>query len=242
MRILITNDDGIESIGLKILAMAAIKHGEVIVIAPAKEQSAKSQALNIRRGLPYKKIANYLPNITCYAVDSTPADCVRFAQYFLRDEFDIVFSGINNGYNLGEDILYSGTVGAASEGVMCGKKAIAFSTAPHSFDEVKDKIDEVLAFIFEKNLLEYNDFYNINIPKKATSFKYTIQGSTHFETYFFEEGLQVFQRGTPNFHLDEKKQDSDVYAIYQNYISITPLTVDRTNHQVFLKITKDLII
>lgn len=236
MRILVTNDDGIQSIGLKLLAIAAQKYGDVIVVAPAKEQSAKSQALNIKHGFHYEKIDSYLENVEAYSVDSTPADCVRFANFFLRDEYDITFSGINNGYNLGEDIMYSGTVGAASEAVMGGKLALAISTAPNDLAEAEKRIDDVLAYVFEKHLFDHGNLYNINIPLKAKSIKLTRQGSTHFSTIFLEEARQVYQRGKPNFHLDEETEDSDVYAIYENYISITPLTVDRTDYQVLNKI------
>lgn len=240
MRILITNDDGIQSEGLKILAKAAQKYGEVIVVAPEKEQSAKSQALNIRRGLNFVEKEDYLPNVVAYALDSTPADCVRFANYFLRLEFDIVLAGINNGYNLGEDIMYSGTVGAASEGVMGGKKAIAFSTNPHDFTEAKNRIDEILEFFFSQELFTYGQFYNVNIPPQAKGIKFTLQGSTHFSTDFFSEGLQVFQRGKPNFHLDAERMNSDVYAIEEKYITITPLSVDRTDYLVLEKLKKKI--
>ncbi|MFA6627166.1 MAG: 5'/3'-nucleotidase SurE [Bacilli bacterium] len=237
MRILVTNDDGITSIGLKLLVEKARKYGEVIVVAPLKEQSAKSQALNIKHGFSYQKIENFMEGIEAYAVDSTPADCVRFANYYLRDEFELVLSGINNGYNLGEDILYSGTVGAASEGVMSGKMAIAISTKPHDFSEAEKQIEMVLDDIIYK-LLPQSNFFNVNIPVPSQGIKITKQGSTHFSTVFFKEGSDVFQRGKSNFHLDEETVDSDVYAIYQNYISITPLSVDRTNHDIFNQLKK----
>ncbi|MDD4211943.1 MAG: 5'/3'-nucleotidase SurE [Bacilli bacterium] len=237
MRILVTNDDGINSEGLKLLAKTAKKYGDVIVIAPLKEQSAKSQALNIKHGFSYQRINHFLEDIEAYAVDSTPADCVRFATYFLRDEFTLVLSGVNNGFNLGEDILYSGTVGAASEGVMSGKKAIALSTKPHDFSGAERDLEKVLDYVIEK-LLPQGDFFNVNIPVLAVGIKLTKQGSTHFSTVFLEEGREVFQRGKPNFHLDEETQDSDVYAIYENYISITPLSVDRTDYRVFDTIKK----
>ena len=179
MRILITNDDGIYSEGIKILVEKAKKYGEVIVIAPEVEQSAKSHAINIRTAIPVKKV-NIFEGVEAYSVDSSPADCVRFALYGLKDNFDIVFSGINRGYNLGEDILYSGTVGAAMEAVLGGKKAIAFSTNPKTFKGSK-YFDEVMDYVLKNKLLEKHDLYNINFPKESKGIKHTVQGMTHFQ-------------------------------------------------------------
>ena len=107
MRILVTNDDGVNAQGIKILANVAKKFGEVVCVAPIYEQSGKSHCIDIKEPFVVKKYNDILPEVKTYVVDSTPADCVRIAYYYLKEDFDIVFSGINNGYNLGEDILYS---------------------------------------------------------------------------------------------------------------------------------------
>lgn len=228
MRILITNDDGIYSEGIKILAKKAKKYGEVIIIAPEVEQSAKSHAINIRTAIPVKKV-NIFEGIEAYSVDSSPADCVRFGLYGLKDNFDIVFSGINRGYNLGEDILYSGTVGAAMEAVLGGKKAIAFSTNPFTFEGSK-YFDEVMEYILTNELLEKHNLYNINFPKESKGIRHTVQGMTHFDTRFVVEEEGFYQKGEPHFENEIGKIESDVAAIEEGYISITPLTTDRTKY------------
>jgi 5'-nucleotidase len=238
MRILITNDDGVRASGIKLLAQKAIKYGEIIVVAPELEQSAKSHSITIRSGLEFKQIEDLVEGVKTYAVDSTPADCVRFAKYYLKDEFDIVFSGINNGYNVGEDIIYSGTVGAASEGVFCGKKAIAFSCTYNDTSEIEKWFDRIMDFVLQNNLLDYASLYNINVPLNAKGIKVTHQGKTYFETQFELVEDLVWQKGRPNFNKDEDQENSDVTALHNNYISITPLTVDRTDKEAFKKIIR----
>lgn len=237
MRILITNDDGIQSIGLKILAEKAKKYGDVIVVAPKVEQSATSQAIRIRQGLSFEKIEDLVPGVDTYTVDSTPADCVRFACYFLKDSFDVVFSGINNGFNLGEDILYSGTVGAATEGVLAGRKAIAFSCKHNHFETAEVAFDQVMEYILKHDLLNLSPLWNVNIPVECQGIKYTRQGHTYFDTILELEGDRVYQRGKAQFEKDRGLMYSDVAAVLDRFVSITPLTVDRTDKSVF-----DLII
>ena len=191
--------------------------------------------------IPFKvqKCEDIIDGVTTYGVDSTPADCVRVAQYYLMEEFDIVFSGINNGYNLGEDILYSGTIGAASEAVLCGKKAIAFSTARNSYDNTIDEFSKVFKLIEENQLLDIHDLWNINVCDSPLGVKFTTQGNTHFDAYYEELGNNdIFSRGGPDLSIDDDKS-SDVCAIYNHYISITPLTIDRTAHSILKKINNN---
>ncbi|MDD3191288.1 MAG: 5'/3'-nucleotidase SurE [Bacilli bacterium] len=236
MKILVTNDDGIHASGLRILVEKALKFGEVTVVAPAYEQSAKSHALNIRKGLAYQKMEDIVPGVDTYALESTPADCVRFAEYYLKLNYDIVFSGMNNGYNVGEDILYSGTVGAASEGVLCHKKAIAISAAYNKQMDAQTHLEGALSYIFDNKLFDICSFYNVNIPPFSNGIKITRQGSTHFEARFELEGHLVFQRGKPYFDRDNEFIESDVNAIHNHFISISPLSVDRTDFQAYQKL------
>ena len=237
MRILVTNDDGINALGLKILVAAAMKLGEVICIAPLYEQSGKSHCIVIKEPFLVDKCEDILPGVKTYTVDSTPADCVRVAQYYLNEHFDIVLSGINNGYNLGEDILYSGTVGAASEGVLCGKKAIAFSTARNNFDKLEEELNKIITYIIENELIEKHSLWNINIPINPKGVMYTSQGCTNFDAYYELVGKDlIFSRGGPDFAREKDKVGSDVCAVYNNYISITPLVVDRTSYDILKKI------
>lgn len=229
MKILITNDDGINAEGLKILVDKAKKYGEVLVVAPSVEQSAKSHCIEIRRGINVSK-TNTFEGVESYSLDSTPADCVRFATYGLKYDYDILFSGINNGYNLGDDILYSGTVGAAMEAALCNKKALAFSTKHNDFSGAIEYFDMAMEYIIKNKLLEKHNLYNINIPLVAKDVRMTRQGDTHFNTKFELDENQYYQRGEPHFELELDKKESDICAILENEISITPLTTDRTKY------------
>ena len=237
MKILITNDDGVYSLGLKFLVEAAKKYGECFVIAPKYEQSAKSHSLNIKDELEFKQITDIIPGVKTYYLDSTPADCVRVAHSFFKNEFDLVLSGVNNGYNLGEDIIYSGTTAAATEAVLLGKKAIAFSTQHGDVGKIYPFLDEVLQHFIENNYLELWPLFNINIPLNYKKIEYTCQGFTHFPVIFSKEGDYVRSVGRPIICSDDIEY-SDVDCVYNNNVSITPLMYDRTN----IKILKKLII
>ena len=146
LKILVTNDDGIDAIGLQFLVEHAKKYGKVFVVAPKYEQSAKSQAIEVRKSFECKKVDKF-DGVDTYVIDSTPADCVRFAKYGLHLDYNIVLSGINKGFNLGEDIWYSGTVAATYEAVSTKAKAIAFSVVKDSNDGFKyfeDVMDYIL--------------------------------------------------------------------------------------------------
>lgn len=240
MKILVTNDDGIKAEGLKRLAEKALKYGSVTVVAPKKEQSGKSQSMGIRRAIKCKQIKDILPGVPTHYVDSTPTDCVRFARYYLNIDFDIVFSGVNNGFNLGEDIFYSGTVGAASEAAMYGKKALAFSIPRDSYEDFDKNFDNVMNFIEKNNFLKVNSLYNVNFVRgDSLGIKLTAQGSTHFKASVEKNSKGIVQRGTTNFGLEETDCRTDVCAVHNKYISVTPLNVDRTDHSVLEKLLKE---
>jgi 5'-nucleotidase len=237
MKILVTNDDGIQSESLKILVKKAMQFGEVLCIAPIEEQSGKSQSLIIKEPFIFKQVEDIIAGVKTYVISSTPADCVRVAYYYLKEDFDIVLSGINNGYNLGEDITYSGTVGAACEGVFHNKKAIAFSAARNGFSNIEQNLDIVFNEFESMKLLEKHDFWNVNICENPKGIKYTMQGYTNFDSYFVKlDGDYIAARGAPDHARDKDRKLSDVSAIYNNYISITPLTADRTKHEVLKKV------
>lgn len=237
MRILVTNDDSITSKGLWGLAEKAVNYGEVFVVAPLKEQSGKSHSINIHDGFQLSQYDSK-SGMEAYTVSSTPADCVRSAYYALKKDFDIVFSGINNGLNIGEDISYSGTIAAISEGNMLGKKGIAFSSYPNNYMAVIENFAVIMDFFKNNNLLELNDIYNVNVPNNPKGIKITKQGKTHFDTRFDNIDGMLYQKGNPRHELDNDNKYSDVRAIYNNYISITPLINDRTNYDVLNKIKK----
>lgn len=220
MKILVTNDDSVKAPGLAALARHALDYGAVIIIAPLTEQSAKSHAINIKTGFEIKQYDIGIAAETYYC-DSTPADCVRSAHFALQKRFDIVFSGINNGYNLGEDIIYSGTVAAAMAGVFLGKKALAFSAA--NYAEVSPKVfASIMDYINLKKVFGVSRLLNINIPPAPRGIKITKQGKTQFKTEFVQENGLWHQRGYHRYELDDDI-NTDVWAVSNDYISITPL-------------------
>ena len=152
MRILVANDDGIESEGIKTLAKVLSKRHKVTIVAPDGNRSAFSHSLTISKNLIFKEV-KVSDDFDAYTVSGTPADCVKFALHYFTDEkFDMVCSGINMGNNLGSDIMYSGTVAAAVEANFLGLKSIAFSnTGRKDFDfsanaAVIEKISDVVLF------------------------------------------------------------------------------------------------
>lgn len=233
MRILITNDDGIESPALPRLVKWAIGRGhEVLTVAPLVEQSAKSHAIDFMRELEAVP-TELVPGSPAYSLDSTPADCVRFACLGLGETFDLVLSGINRGFNLGRDIMYSGTVAAVFEAARFGIPGIALSTHPESFDDAFAHLDEVFDFIAEHDLMSYASYYNINIPHDAESVQITHQGGIYFSDGFFPTtGHKYAVRGAvdPSLTVDTT---ADIYAVHHSRISITPITAERTDLEAY---------
>ncbi|MBR2927143.1 MAG: 5'/3'-nucleotidase SurE [Clostridia bacterium] len=235
MRILITNDDGISSPVLPLLATKLSELGKVTVVAPKMEQSGMSQAIDFSREVEIKRV-DLAPNVEAYAMDSTPADCVRFGVTGLKKEYDLLISGINKGYNLGDDIVYSGTIGAIFEGARLGLRGIALST---DFDNLIPSLahwDAIYAFLKEKALLSHHSLYNINIPHTVKGFAITRQGGMFYSDDFEYRGNDKYiQVGAP-IEYDTCDLTVDIDAIRHNYISITPMTAARTDFVAFEKL------
>ena len=239
MRILITNDDGINAPALKPLAEWAKKHGEVTVVAPKIEQSGKSHGIEIIKPMEIKKV-DFLPGIDAYSVDSTPADCVRFGIIGLKRDYDLVISGINRGYNLGKDIVYSGTVGAIYEASGLGIKSVALSTAPNSLQNALNYLDEIFNFFTLNNLLNKNAIYNVNIPEeKSKGIKITKTGGGYYSDEFEEVSPDIFVQVGKMIWDDKNDMNLDTDAVMHGYISITPLSNERTKIDVYEQL-KDL--
>ncbi len=233
LRILITNDDSISSSVLLPLAKWAQKLGEVTVIVPKYEQSGKSHTIELRHPFEAKEI-DFAPGIKAYTVDSSPADCVRYGILGMKMEFDLIISGINKGLNIGMDVLYSGTAAALFEAGCCNVPAIAFSTEVTSFEDALENLDKVWKFFEEHKLLEKHSLWNVNIPIGNKGIRITRQGGRYYnDDYLPEENNMIRPVGKPVFEpsgLEELDTDA---VLHYKYISISPLTIVRTEMQVF---------
>ncbi len=235
MKILVTNDDGIDALGLRLLAKWATSLGEVTVVAPKKGQSAKSHAIEIVQVFEIKKVP-YIEGVEAYSVDSTPADCVRFGIVGLGRKYDLVLSGINKGVNIGGDIVYSGTIGAVFEAAKLGARAVAFSSFPDEQEDAAKYLDEAYAYLKANNLFLETPIYNINIPKNAKGVRMTYQGTTYYSDGFEHvEGDMYRQVGEmiPDEHPEDL--DRDTVALHNGFITVTPLMESRTDMRIFEK-------
>ena len=235
MRILITNDDSITSPILPGLIRWAKTKGDVTVVVPKVEQSGKSQAIEFYREVEIKEV-DLAPDLKVWAMDSTPADCVRFGVLGLHQTYDLVLSGINRGLNVGHDIVYSGTVGAIYEGSRLGIPGIALSSAPDDLPQALAQLDGVWDWAMAQDLLSHNMLYNINFPREAKGIRVTRQGGVFFSDGFARrEGDMYIQVGAP---VTEYGHDlnMDIDAIRNGYVSVTPLAAERTDFVVFEKL------
>lgn len=237
MRILIVNDDGISSPVLPLVAKWAKKLGEVTVVAPKTEQSGRSQAIDFKNALEIKKVP-FVDDIPAYAVDSTPADCVRFAVMGLKTKYDLIISGINVGYNLGDDIAYSGTIGAILEGARMGMNGIAISADVDYFLTSVEYLDKIYNWCVENKLFEKNMLYNVNIPHKVSDIKITRQGGIYYTDDFEFLGEDKYiQVGEP-LKRSFVDLNVDIDAVENDIISVTPLTASKTNFEVYNNLVK----
>ena len=238
MRILITNDDGVGAEQLLPLIKWCRRLGEVTTFVPKFEQSGKSHGFEIHKPFEAKQV-ELEPGITVWAVDSTPADCVRLAVLGLELQFDLVISGINRGLNIGSDMMYSGTVGAACEAVNLGMKAIALSTQPPYYDKAVTHLDRIFDFIEKHDLLSLNPIYNINIPADPKEeILFTHQGGPYYSDRFPHIGNDLYRPTGYSIWADRDDNTLDTDATLHGYISVTPLTIDKTNWDVYRQLAK----
>lgn len=229
MKILITNDDGIRSPILPVLAQWAAGLGEVTLIAPKHQQSAKSQSIDFTRPIEVLEVP-LCKGIRAYSVDSTPADCVRFGISGLKERYDLVISGVNCGYNLGADIPYSATVGAILEASRYGVKGLALSTDFDILMESADYFDTIWKYIEERHLLDLAPLYNVNIPhREPKGILITKQGGIFYtDEFVHKEGVFYEQIGGP-YKREYDDLSLDIDATMNGYISITPITASKTD-------------
>lgn len=231
--ILITNDDGIHSLGIKALQDALQPLGQTIVIAPERDNSAVSHSLTMHRPLKVQQLEKQV-----YSVDGTPTDCVALGlKKILSKPPDLLVSGINAGANLGDDISYSGTVSAAIEGTMYGIPSIAISVGgppPLQFGGAM-QVAACMAKKVLENKLPEKTLLNINVPSGETynTIQITKQGRRLWQDAI-QETLDPWGNkrywiggGTP---MVDPEQDTDVYVFGAGNVSITPIQLDLTNH------------
>lgn len=232
MKILIVNDDSISAPGIAVLAKAACELGEVTVVAPAHQCSAMSQKLTIHGEMELKKVNDFLTEVTAaWSLEGTPVDCVKVAlQHLLQEKPDVVLSGINNGYNTGADIAYSGTLGAAFEAARAGVPAIALSvTGDTHLDGVVPYLADMLKELAQAEL-PVGMVWNVNFPankpgnpKGILRDRIPAPVSLYRETYI--ESIQpdgvvtVTCQGVPT-PLTDLPEGTDARAVKTGYISI----------------------
>jgi 5'-nucleotidase len=242
-RILVTNDDGVHSDGIRALAEAMKPFGDITVVAPIQEASAIGHALTLRRPL---RVDTVHPGV--FAVDGTPTDCVNIAiTHVLERKPDLIVSGINKGWNLGDDVTYSGTVAAALEGALLGIPSIAVSTQKrrdngYEFGPSAQAAAVVAQAVLQRGMPKFT-LLNINTPQGSNKgFRVTVQAKRNHITVVNE---RIDPRGQPYYWIEEGQDDwephdrSDYQAVRDGYISITPLQPDMTAHAA-LKYVEEL--
>ena len=233
MRILVSNDDGYQAEGIKQLTLALSEIAEVIIVAPNENKSAASSSLTL--GKPLKPI-QIEHNI--YAIDATPSDCVHLALCgFIKVPIDLVVTGINLGANLGDDVIYSGTVAGAIEGRFLGLPSIAISLASWQckYFETAATIAMRLVEKIEKAPLSHNTIINVNVPDvpigDIKGIKSTRLGNRHMsEPSIQDENNSSLYWIGENGQEADNGQGTDFYAIANNFVSVTPLQIDLTKY------------
>jgi len=233
MRILVSNDDGYQAEGIKQLTLALSEIAEVIIVAPNENKSAASSSLTI--GKPLKPI-QIEHNI--YSIDATPSDCVHLALCgFIKDPIDLVVTGINLGANLGDDVIYSGTVAGAIEGRFLGLPSIAISLASWQckYFETAATIAMRLVEKIEKAPLSHNTIINVNVPDvpigDIKGIKSTRLGNRHMsEPSIQDENNSSLYWIGENGQEADNGEGTDFYAIANNFVSVTPLQIDLTKY------------
>ncbi len=246
MRILVSNDDGYQAEGIKQLTRALNEIAEVIIVAPNENKSAASSSLTIGRPLKPVQIDENI-----FAIDATPSDCVHLALCgFLKESIDLVVTGINLGANLGDDVIYSGTVAGAIEGRFLGLPSIAISLASWQCKhfETAAIIAKGLVEKIEKAPLSHNTIINVNVPdvpiEQIKGIKSTRLGNRHMSEPSIQDqnDPSLYWIGENGPEADNG-EGTDFYAIANNFVSVTPLQIDLTKYSEVTQVSdwlKDL--
>ncbi len=239
MRILISNDDGVMAPGIRVLANELASIAEIDVIAPDRNRSGASNSLTLSRPLSIHRLENGY-----YSVEGTPTDCVHLGLTgFLDTNADIVVSGINDGANLGDDVLYSGTVAAAMEGRFLGLPAVAVSMVGnqniHHY-QTAAVIAKKLVLKLNTHRLPAQTILNVNVPdlplEKIRGIEVTRLGKRHCDKPIVKDtdprGRPIYWIGPPGSEADAGP-GTDFYAVTQGFVSITPMHLDMTHYKIF---------
>lgn len=248
MHILLTNDDGILAPGIKALWEELSIFAKITVVAPDSERSATSQAITVHHPIRVDEYYVENPDVKAWRVGGTPTDCVKLALEALMPVYpDVVVSGINQGPNLGTDVLYSGTVSAAIEGAMHGLPAVAVSLdtwQPYDFSPTARITAELLKKILQEPLPRYT-LLNVNVPAKPAielaGLKITKLGSRQYENTFERRqdprGRVYYWMGGEVMDTDNDS-DSDVMTVARGEVSVTPIHFDLTNYELMNQLRK----
>ena len=237
MHILLSNDDGYEAPGIKTLAQVLQSVADITVVAPDRDRSGASNSLTLESPIRAVTVSDNL-----IRVDGTPTDCVHLAiTGLLKEEPDMVVSGINDGANMGDDVLYSGTVAAAMEGRFLGLPAIAISMSQHNAAHYETGAKVIIKLIekLKAEPISSDVILNVNVPDlpwdELSGFQITRLGHRHKAEPVIKEldprGRDIYWVGPPGAEQDAGP-GTDFYAVRNGYVSITPLQVDLTRHQV----------
>lgn len=242
MNILITNDDGIESRGILALTEAMARIGKVTVVAPAREQSGVGTAVSLHSHPAIEERQSGINGVRLFAVEGTPSDCVILGLYRLSESpVDLLFSGINLGPNVGRDIPYSGTVMATLQGYYRGIPSIAVSLFIRDWEKEHDYtaaagFAEILARRIGAGELKPSAILNVNVPDLPHDEVKGVQVTRAADTSYVR--IPIVRRLSaemepslrPNRPLPAYPEDTDLWAVHQGFISITPLHFDITHH------------
>jgi len=235
LKILLSNDDGVYAEGINVLRQELSDIAEITVVAPDRNRSGASNSLTLEHPLRVNKVASNI-----YSVQGTPTDCVHFAlNELIKDDLpDLVLTGINHGANLGDDVLYSGTVAAAMEGHFLGVQSIAFSLVGMRCFSTAAKFAKHIVLRHIANPIPTNRLLNINIPdvtfEHLKGERVTRLGARHHSEAMIKQtdprGQEIYWLGPPGKEQDAG-EGTDFWAIEHGYVSITPLQVDLTAHE-----------
>jgi len=238
--ILVTNDDGITAKGIAALVGVAKRFGEVVVVAPDSPQSGMGHAITIGQPLRLKK-STIFKGIQAYECSGTPVDCVKLAvDKVIGKKPDLCLSGVNHGSNSSINIIYSGTMSAAMEAAIEGIPAVGFSFLDYGYDAdftlSKKVIDQVLKNMFSGKL-PMQALYNVNIPKVSTQeyqgLKVCRQANAKWKENFVERKDPMGHKYywlTGEFKNNDRKKDTDEYALKNNFASVVPVQFDLTHY------------